>query len=94
VVYPFITAFLFLFASKPAYAGDLDTRINEFLTPISNAISGFVFYTVPISGTEFPLVLGWLILASVVFTLYFGFIQLRSITDCHREAETAKAHRG
>lgn len=78
MVYTLITSLLFLFASNAAHAGDIDTRINEFLTPISNAISGFVFYSIPISGTEFPLVLGWLILASVVFTLYFGFIQLKS----------------
>ncbi len=68
--------------SMPLWAQDaatksLDTRINEAIAPISNVIAGAVFYSVPVGGTQFPLIVGWLILAATIFTLYFGFIQFR-----------------
>ena len=55
----------------------LDAQINEILSPISNAIVGVIFYSVDISGTSVPLILGWLVLAAIICTLYFGFIQFR-----------------
>ena len=51
--------------ATPLWAQDaaksLDTRINEAIAPISNAIAGAVFYSVPIGDTQFPLIVGWLI---------------------------------
>lgn len=68
-------------ASTPLWAQDaaksLDTRINEAIAPISNVIAGAVFYSVPVGDTQFPLIVGWLLLAATIFTFYFGFIQFR-----------------
>lgn len=36
----------------------------------------FIFAAIP--GTEIPWIVGWLVIAAVVFTVYFGFIQLRA----------------
>ncbi|MEO9102522.1 MAG: alanine:cation symporter family protein, partial [Burkholderiaceae bacterium] len=36
-----------------------------------------MFYSVPVGGTTFPLIIGWPIVAALVFTLYFGFVQFR-----------------
>ncbi|MEP6558903.1 MAG: alanine:cation symporter family protein [Burkholderiales bacterium] len=36
-----------------------------------------MFYSVPVGGTTFPSVVGWLIIAALVFALYFGFVQFR-----------------
>lgn len=38
-----------------------------------------IFYSVPVNaeGTMFPLIAGWLLVAAIIFTLYFGFIQFR-----------------
>ncbi|WP_033068722.1 alanine/glycine:cation symporter family protein [Thalassospira australica] len=55
----------------------LDQRINEAIAPISNVIAGTMFYSVPIAGTAFPLIVGWLVVAATIFTLYFGFVQFR-----------------
>jgi len=55
----------------------LDERINQAIAPISNVIAGTMFYSVPIAGTEFPLIVGWLVVAATIFTLYFGFVQFR-----------------
>ncbi|MEO8249442.1 MAG: alanine:cation symporter family protein, partial [Burkholderiales bacterium] len=63
-------------AQQPAAAG-LDQRINDAISPVSNFIAGIIFYSVPIGGTAFPLIVAWLIIAALVFSLYFGFPQIR-----------------
>ncbi|WP_417827695.1 alanine/glycine:cation symporter family protein [Thalassospira sp.] len=60
-----------------AQEAGLDQRINEAIAPISNVIAGTMFYSVPIAGTAFPLIVGWLVIAATIFTLYFGFVQFR-----------------
>lgn len=52
-------------------------RIDAAVRPIADTVSGGIFYSVPIGGVEFPLIVGWLILAGFIFTLYFGFINIR-----------------
>jgi len=60
-----------------AQEASLDEKINQTIAPISNVIAGFMFYSVPIGGTAFPLIVGWLVIAATVLTLYFGFVQFR-----------------
>ncbi|WP_339859349.1 alanine/glycine:cation symporter family protein [Thalassospira alkalitolerans] len=55
----------------------LDQRINETIAPVSNVIASIIFYSVPIGDTNFPLIVGWLVLAAAIFTIYFGFVQFR-----------------
>lgn len=55
----------------------LDEQINQAIAPISNVIAGAIFYSVPVAGTAFPLIVGWLVVAATIFTLYFGFVQFR-----------------
>jgi AGCS family alanine or glycine:cation symporter len=62
----------------------LDERINAAVTPVSSAISSAIFYAIPINGTEFPLIVGWLVLAGIIFTLYFRFINFRGFTHAFR----------
>jgi len=67
------------FSSACAFAqqSSLDQAISDIVAPIVNPIVNTVFYSVPVAGTQFPLIVGWLIVAAVVFTVYFGFIQFR-----------------
>lgn len=60
-----------------AQEAGLDEAINQAIAPISNVIAGTMFYSVPIGGTAFPLIVGWLVVAATIFTLYFGFVQFR-----------------
>ncbi len=52
-------------------------RIDAAVRPVADAVSGGIFYSVPVGGVQFPLIVGWLILAGFIFTLYFGFINVR-----------------
>ena len=68
-------------APMPAWAqnttASLDERISSAIQPYSDAIAGLIFYSVPVAGASFPLIVGWLILAAIIFTFYFRFIQFR-----------------
>ncbi len=52
----------------------LDAWINEKVQPVTDLISQFIFYAVEINGAKVPLIVCWLILGAVFFTLYLGFI--------------------
>ncbi len=75
--------FLWALAGLPlmtsaAFAQDgIDKMISDAIKPIVDPIVSTVFYSVPVFGTQFPLIVGWLVIAAVVFTIYFGFIQFR-----------------
>jgi AGCS family alanine or glycine:cation symporter len=75
----FLAAIGLPFSSACAFAqqSSLDQAISDIVAPIVNPIVNTVFYSVPVAGTQFPLIVGWLIVAAVVFTVYFGFIQFR-----------------
>ena len=59
-------------ATISAISVGVDTFFNDYLGWFASAI----FTSVPMSGTAFPLIVGWLFIAALVFTLYFGFVQL------------------
>lgn len=56
----------------------IDTVINEAIAPISNAIVSVIFYSVPVLGTQFPLIVLWLVIAAAIATVYFKFISFRA----------------
>ncbi|MEP3276203.1 MAG: alanine/glycine:cation symporter family protein [Stappiaceae bacterium] len=60
-----------------AQSDGIDQAISDVVGPIVNPIVSTIFYSVPVFGTDFPLIVGWLVVAAVVFTVYFGFIQFR-----------------
>ncbi|MEZ7834748.1 MAG: hypothetical protein QMB32_04880, partial [Burkholderiaceae bacterium] len=55
-------------AATQAVAQDMgmDETINAAVAPVSNAIASFIFYAVPVRGTSFPLIVGWLVVAGWV----------------------------
>lgn len=56
---------------------EIDRTIDAAFEPISNTVASFIFYSVPFLGLEFKLVLIWLVLAALFFTIYLGFINIR-----------------
>ena len=73
-----LAVFLLPLMASFAHADDgIDKAISDLIKPVVDPIVSTVFYSVPIFGTSFPLIVGWLVVAAVVFTVYFGFIQFR-----------------
>ena len=62
----------------------IDATINAAIEPVAAALSSFVFYSVEIGGAQLPLIVAWLIIAAVFFTLYFGFISIRGFPHALR----------
>ncbi|MEU0082528.1 alanine/glycine:cation symporter family protein [Streptomyces sp. NPDC006274] len=65
--------------SLDSIAQNIDEAVSGFFDPVSTFLMDVVFYTVPVFGTEFPLIVGWLVVAGAFFSAYFGLAQLRHI---------------
>ncbi len=68
---------ILIFLPSIATADNIDDKINNILTPISDIVANTVFYSISINDTGFPIIVGWLIIAALFCTLYFGFINIR-----------------
>ncbi len=55
----------------------VDKAVSGFFEPVATWLGEKVFYSVPVAGTELPLIVAWLVVAGVVFTGWFGFVQVR-----------------
>jgi AGCS family alanine or glycine:cation symporter len=58
----------------------LDDRINELVRPATNAVENIVFYSISFTkdgSVTMPLVVIFLLVAALFFTLYFKFINVR-----------------
>lgn len=68
-----------LAADEPAqtwgWLSATEDAINGVFEPVSNAVESVVFATVPIGGTDAPLIVFWLVAAGIIFTIYFRGIQ-------------------
>lgn len=59
-----------------AQAQTLDEKVNAIFSSSTGWFVSLIFS--PFPGTSFPWIVGWLVVAAVVFTVYFGLIQLRA----------------
>lgn len=65
--------------SSQSSATGIDESINNFLTPIANAVDGFFMTSIPIPFLgSVPFIVLWLVVAATFFTLYFKFINFRT----------------
>ncbi len=69
------TALMALPAAAQEAAPTLDERINSAVGTVTGPFVGFIFSNFP--GTNFPWIVMWLVVAALIFTLYFGFVQFR-----------------
>lgn len=56
----------------------IDAAINAIIAPVANAVATVIFFSIPVAGVDLPLIVVWLGVAAAFFTIYFGFINLRS----------------
>lgn len=56
----------------------IDDQINEFVSPVTDAITNFVFSEIQFTeAVSIPVILIWLLTGAIIFSLYLGFIQFR-----------------
>ncbi|MGV9885100.1 alanine/glycine:cation symporter family protein [Streptomyces sp. NPDC003006] len=55
----------------------VDEAVSGFFEPIATWLGDVVFYSVPVGGTQLPLIVAWLVIAGLVFTTWFGLVQVR-----------------
>ncbi len=77
-----LTLAAMLYASTGLFAQEnsrgWDERINDAFQPVSNFITGVVFYGIPVTeGVNLPVVVLLLITAAIFFTIHFKFINFR-----------------
>ncbi|WP_170333987.1 alanine/glycine:cation symporter family protein [Ruegeria arenilitoris] len=73
-----LPAIVAMFAAGTATAQEapgIDEKINQAFADFTGPFVSFIF--APFPGTGFPWIVGWLVIAATVFTLYFAFVQLR-----------------
>lgn len=81
-----LSVFLLAFSTS-AFAEETNS-FGQTIAAFSETVDGFfndytgwfvalIFKSVPIGEASFPLIVGWLLLAALIFTIYFGFIQFR-----------------
>ena len=62
----------------------IDEAVNEFFQPIASAMVNFVFYSVPVGQSQFPLIVVWLIAGALFFTFYLRLINVRGFIHALR----------
>ncbi|MCU0417801.1 MAG: alanine:cation symporter family protein [Cytophagaceae bacterium] len=60
-------------------AQSLDEAINQWIGPVSDAISSVIFYSVTWNAVKVPLIVLWLIAAGLFFFLYLKAINIRRL---------------
>jgi AGCS family alanine or glycine:cation symporter len=55
----------------------IDDAVSGFFEPVATHVGDVVFYSVAVGDTELPLIVAWLVIAGLVFSTWFGFIQVR-----------------
>ncbi|GAA6159741.1 alanine/glycine:cation symporter family protein [Ruegeria sp. HU-ET01832] len=67
-----------MLGASPAMAQEaagLDDKINQAFADFTGPFVSFIF--APFPGTGFPWIVGWLVVAATVFSVYFAFVQFR-----------------
>lgn len=62
----------------------MNEQIDTFLRPVAKFLKDFIFYEISIGGVSFPLIVMWLAIAALFFTLYFRFINLTGFRHAFR----------
>lgn len=58
-------------------ATGIDQLVESWVRPLASGLSALVFYPVELFGQGIPIIVIWLAVAAVFFTLYLGFINIR-----------------
>ena len=66
-----------LLAAESSEKPGIDGYINQVMEPVTEFMFGIIFYPVPIGGSKMPFVVLWLLVAAIMATLFFSFVNIR-----------------
>ena len=73
----FVITFLFIVSYGRKAQASLSQEINDATKPFAEWLTSVVFYKVEIFGAQLPLVVIWLVVAGLFFTIYLGWVNIR-----------------
>ena len=62
----------------------MDQLIDQAMRPVADVLATIVFASVPIFGTDVPLIVFWLVVGGLFFTVYLRFINVRGFMEAIR----------
>lgn len=72
-----ITIISTILTLQPVIAEGIDEKIDRYISPVSDFIAKIIFFSITINETKVPLIVIWLLLGAIIFTIYFKFINIR-----------------
>ena len=58
----------------------IEQQVDSILSPFVTAFSNIIFFPITIGGVSFPIVVAWLIIGALVFTIYTGSVSYTHLT--------------
>ena len=66
-----------LMNARSAFAASIDQTVELWVGPLAATLSSIVFFEINFFGQMAPVIVLWLVIAALFFTVYLGFINLR-----------------
>ena len=66
-----IMLFGLLTSFQSAQAMNIDAFMDKHIAPISDAVADLIFFPITICGSKVPLIIFWILIAGIFFTIYF-----------------------
>lgn len=73
----FILSISLLMHARSAFAASIDQTVELWVGPLAATLSSIVFFEINFFGQMAPVIVLWLVIAALFFTVYLGFINLR-----------------
>lgn len=67
---------LLVMSVQKACALNVDAFMDKHIAPISDAVANLIFFPISISGSKVPLIIFWILIAGLFFTLYYKGIAI------------------
>ena len=72
----FLTLLTMLCSIQQTFAFNIDAEIEKYVTPASDKIASIIFFPITIFGVDIPVIILWILVAGIFFTLYLNGVAL------------------
>ena len=69
-----------LFWHQIVLAESFDAQVEALVRPWATGLSNIIFYKIDLFGQGFPVIVLWLAVAAIFFTVYMGFLNIRGFS--------------